>query len=301
MDISRTKLAVLVGSLVMGGIVLSGPSTAQAPKVDGKSQMKGVKNIKIDENIVKNHVISPKHVEGVVSSKGLAEGKIEFRIPQKLSPKPHLDVDAFGKALHAALKDEVAGYVMQLRKNGTTIYTLQWQWAKYPADGSVGWNPNVRMHVASVSKLVTGIAMTRLLDNKGISYDAHIIDYLPAYWQKGPNIDKITFRHLLTHQSGFNTPNGETDFATMKAKVAAGVSASGGASHIGKYDYENMNFGLCRILISVINGDIEKNAQFPLFAQFNDPAWDYATIEAYKKYVQGKVFGPAGVSGPSRN
>ena len=56
-------------------------------------------------------------------------------------PRYHFDVDGFGKALHAALKDSVNGYVMRLRHDGTTIYTLQWNWAKRPGDGSEDGRP----------------------------------------------------------------------------------------------------------------------------------------------------------------
>lgn len=205
-------------------------------------------------------------------------------------PSPYLDVAAFGQAFHAAIKDDVAGYALRIGKNGQTIYTLQWNWAQTPADSSLGWNPQRRMHIASVSKLMTGIAMTRLLHEKGISYDAKIINYLPAYWQKGSNINDITFRQLLTHTSGFSTGGSSSDFEFMKARVAAGVPSTGG------YDYENMNFGLCRILLSVINGNIDKNANFGMF---NDLFWDAITVNAYAQYMNDKVFAPAGVSGPS--
>jgi hypothetical protein len=229
----------------------------------------------------------PSHTEGIVSSKGRMEGKLEFHFPPGLV-LPHLDLDAFCNALHAALKDVVAGYVARLNKNGVPICTLQWNWAKLPADGGLGWNPDRMMHVASVSKLITGIAMTKLLDTKNISYDAHIINYLPTYWQKGPNIDKITFRHLMTHTSGFSTGSSASDYPFMKSKVAAGVSG------VGSYDYENMNFGLCRILIAVINGNISKDLEiWPA----SDAFWDYVTIAAYKKYVEDKVFKPSGVGG----
>lgn len=206
-------------------------------------------------------------------------------------PKPHLDVSAFGQAFHAAIKDNVAGYALRIAKNGQTIYTLQWNWAQTPSDASLGWNTNRRMHIASVSKLMTGIAMTRLLQEKNISPDAKIINYLPSYWQKGPNINNITFRHLMNHRSGFSTGGSSSDYQFMKTRVAMGVPSVGG------YDYENMNFGLCRILIAIINGNISKNTLFP--AMVNDQLWDAITISAYENYVNQKVFAPAGVSGPT--
>ncbi len=79
----------------------------------------------------------------------------------------------------------------------------------------------------------------------------------------------------------------------MKSKVAAGVPAVGG------YDYENMNFGLCRILIPIINGDVDKGtSSFPI-ASINDQIWDAITLKAYNTYMQNKVFKPAGVTGVS--
>ncbi len=208
-------------------------------------------------------------------------------------PKPRLDVNAFGEAFHAAIKDNVAGYALRIGKNGQTIYTLQWNWAQTPSDSSLGWNPGRRMHIASVSKLMTAIAMVDLLQAKNISYDAKIINYLPTYWAKGQNIDDITFRQLLTHRSGFSTGGSSSNYQFMKSQVAAGVSSSAN----GSYDYENMNFGLCRILIAVINGNINKAAMFP--PPINDIAWDVVTVNSYTQYVDQKVFSPSGVSGPS--
>ncbi len=229
-------------------------------------------------------------------------GQIKRAIPVKpgaalgelaAPPKPKLNVNAFGEAFHAAIKDNVAGYALRIGKTGQTIYTLQWNWAQTQNDASLGWNPSRRMHIASVSKLMTAIAMADLLQAKNISYDAKIINYLPSYWSKGPNIDDITFRQLLTHRSGFSTGTSSSDYQFMKSRVASGFSGSMN----GSYDYENMNFGLCRILIAVINGNINKNAIFPPF--INDQVWDVVTINAYTQYVNQNVFSPSGVNGPS--
>ena len=99
-----------------------------------------VKGLAIDENQIRNHVIRPQHIVGVLSDRGREEGKLQITPRKPLAPAPahHLDVDAFGQALHAAMKDQVAGYVMRMRKNGQTIYTLQWNWAKTPQDGNMG-------------------------------------------------------------------------------------------------------------------------------------------------------------------
>jgi CubicO group peptidase (beta-lactamase class C family) len=260
-----------------------------------ESELSEIRGMTIDEVAVQAHAIRPSHVVDVVSSKGLEEGVPypEFPFPISGTFPYDFDVDGFGKALHAALKDLVAGYVMQLWQHGRPIYTLQWNDAKRPWDGGEAWTPAVRMHIASCSKLVTAIAMTKLLDEKGISYDTPIAGFLPNYWAKGPNVDKITFRHLMTHTSGFDTGKSDSDFEFMKNRVAAGVSGT------GTYHYQNVNFGLCRILLSTINGNIAPGAVFTIPLIPNDVVWDYVTIQSYAQYVRDRVFVPAGTTGPT--
>ncbi len=214
--------------------------------------------------------------------------------PGQFKPKlpPRLNVNAFGEDLHAALAANVAGYAMQMRRNGQTIYTLQWNWASYPQDQSLGWNPQRRMHIASVSKLMTSIAMTRALDEKGISYDARIAQHLPAYWARHPGVSNITFRQLMTHSSGFKIDSSDQSFGFMKGWIANGPTIA-----VGTRDYENFNFGLQRILIATVAGYIDPDANFG--APFNYVFWNAITNSAYMDYMNKKVFAPAGVNGPS--
>lgn len=197
------------------------PTRPVSQELQAQLQAARVNGITVDETKLRAHVIRPVNVVNAVSDRGIDEEKIapplhHPGLPPGPPPPPgpqlkHLDVKAFGDALHPALKDSTAGYVMRLRQHGTTIYTLEWNWARYPADGGEGWNPDVQMHVASVSKLLTAMGMTRTLDQHHIPYDAKIIDSLPTYWAKGPNIGDISFRNLMTHTSGFNTGGSATD------------------------------------------------------------------------------------------
>jgi hypothetical protein len=60
-----------------------------------------------------------------------------------------------------------------------------------------------------------------------------------------------------------------------------------------------MNFGLCRVMIPVINGNIAEGVNFappPLPSALNDQIWDAITIAGYNQYEQNKVFAPAGVT-----
>ena len=75
----------------------------------------------------------------------------------------------------------------------------------------------------------------------------------------------------------------------MKNNVEAGVQSS----DIGDFDYENMNFGLIRILIATIGGYINPGTNFG-FEVINDILWDAITWAAYNDYMQTYVFNPVG-------
>ena len=260
------------------------------------SALADIRGVKVDEAAVRTHAIRPSHVLGVVSSRGSKRGRRTSRPPFQVSTIfPYFfDVDGFGKALHARLKDSVAGYVLQLRHHGQTIYTVQWNWAKRPWDGGEGWTPDVRMHVASCSKLITAMAMTKLLNDKQMSYDTPIAGFLPGYWAKGPHVNTITFRHVMTHTSGLGIAGkSDSDFEFMKNRVAAG-GVRARALPVSEHE-----------LWSMPNSDRHDQWQPGAGTIFNVPLipndllWDVVTIEAYAQYVQDHVFAPAGVSGPT--
>ena len=262
-----------------------------------------VKGVSVNAQAVLAHVIRPPNYDDVFSDGGPQANTV---LLEPVQPPPglpyHLDVGGFEVALDNALKDGVAGYVAQLRQSGQILFTKTLAYAKRrPQDGDERWKPNVKMHVASVSKLMTAMAMTVLLRDHNISPDAQIIDYLPDYWAKGPNIEYIVFRNLFNHTSGLKTYY-KVDFDIMKSAIAGGINLpiAGGSNQntLGQYNYQNVNYGLCRILLAVINGNINKNLYWglpPLSNPLNNLIWDSVTIAAYEVYLQAKVFGPSGV------
>jgi Beta-lactamase len=264
-----------------------------------------IHGVDVSEAQLRAHDMRPLHLEGAGSDRGRldlpepAEAGLDLTqsLPA-LHPHYRLDVDGFISALESALTNDVAGYALRLNEHGRTIRTVDWNWAKEPQDTAEGWTTDIRMHVASLSKQITAIAMTRLLDKNGIPYDTKIIDYLPAYWSKGPNVDQITFANLMTHTSGldYGVSSSASDFEFMRTQIAAGTS------HLGQYWYQNMNFGLCRILLATIDGNIPVDFSLPpLFGlnALNDIIWDLVTLAAYESYAASHVFSPSGISGPT--
>jgi CubicO group peptidase (beta-lactamase class C family) len=261
----------------------------------------------LTEADVRAHVIAPRHVADARLEDN--DPAREISLPAFAAPSldrvaapgttvanvPTVDLGAMGLYIHKALKDSVTGYMLEVRQNGVLVHVGQWNWAQTPANAGTGWSENTRMHVASVSKFLTAVALVKALDAKGISYDAKMVDYLPSYWAKGSNVGQISFRNLLQHSSGFKGYGSASDYLTMKSAVAAGVLA---ADVGNSNNYQNLNYGLMRILIPIITGSISKYTVYSYFPPSNDLSWDAATVSQYKSYMQANVFTPAGVSGP---
>ena len=144
----------------------------------------------------KAHVFMPANVKKIRMEEVNPDCEVRYRMPArrvKVSGRGGVDLGAMGLAIWNALKDNVAGYILHIRQNGTLVHVGVWNWAETPADAAKGWSEDTRMHLASVSKFLTAAGTVHLLDTKGLSYDTPIIDYLPAHWTKGANINKITF------------------------------------------------------------------------------------------------------------
>lgn len=221
-----------------------------------------------------------------------------FPLPKPgFSPPPpndnDLDVGGFMDDMHAALSNSANGYALKVRQNGQTIGILQWNWARNPDVGDAparGWNTDRRMHVASISKLMTAIGLVHMLESKNwLDADDFILPWLPDYWDTNTGGNGLVkFDHLMNHMSGYSTGGSASNFATMKSNVEAGANAG----MVGvTADYENMNFGLIRILMATIGGYV--NPSLNLGQEFmNDFFWDTLTTAAYEDYMQTYVFNP---------
>ena len=243
----------------------------------------------LTEQMVREHVIRPEHTDVAklrVELHELGDGGKDPSAPPPPSLLYRLNTRKLARDLNALLSDCVSGYSMKLRQRGWTLFDHQWNWAKLPNDGDIHWTPGVKMHVASVSKLITAMAMTKLLHSRNISPDARISPYLPREWKQGPGVDRITFRQLLTHNSGLVVADapGASDFWFMKNTIAMGA--------VGEPGYLNINYGLCRILITTIDQPLIRL----LTPGLSDDFWDLTTIGYYAHYVNENILAPAGVT-----
>lgn len=287
-------LAVLV--TVSGAIAQ--PVPLRAPVA--KKALTAIKATDAELTRVKAHTLKPTNVALAVREDTSDGPSIVAarKTPLKVGPSmPKLNVAKFGESIHAAFKDNVRGYALGLRKNGQPVLTLIWDTARSPAQGNKSWTLDTRMHVASVSKLMTGIIATKMLDERNLSFDTKIGGYMPDYWDEANNSKDVTFRQLLTHKAGFTIYDG--DFASFKRQMEVGVNYGSSA-----LDYTNGSFSLVRVLNATMTGAVKKDARWetpiPIpgmdASQFNDVVWDVKTTDAFVAYAQAKVFTPSGVS-----
>ena len=143
--------------------------------------------------------------------------------------------------------------------------------------------PDVMVNVASVGKMFTTIAVLKSLARHHLSIDARISPFLPPDWVKGPGVDTITFRDLLTHRAGFRLDSG----LVFETEDAAREQIRQGIDLVDKNvaDYNNINFTIFRDLLPVMEGA-------------PDPGPTVRASAADRFFladVQRQVFDPAGV------
>jgi CubicO group peptidase (beta-lactamase class C family) len=82
---------------------------------------------------------------------------------------------------------------------------------KAPAFYAAGWhdrknkipaNPNALFKIASISKLYTAVAVTKLVSDGRLSLDKTLADYFPELVGRIENAEKITLRMMVQHRSG---------------------------------------------------------------------------------------------------
>lgn len=93
--------------------------------------------------------------------------------------------------------------------DGMIVYVDQA--GKPPAFYAAGWhdrknkvpaNPKALFKIASISKLYVAVAVAKLVNDKHLSLDKTLADYLPSLVGRIQNADKITLRMMVQHRSG---------------------------------------------------------------------------------------------------
>jgi CubicO group peptidase (beta-lactamase class C family) len=208
-----------------------------------------------------------------------------------------INIDKFNQSLRTAMDATGVGYCYIIKRRGKILHMRASGSAQIGADGPISWAPHIPMNMASVSKVVTAIALVKLIRDSEMSrkLKTPIAGFLPQYWVQGTGVGAITFRDLLRHEAGFGlsiSNSGAGNFAEAKGEIASGPSAT----IKGKYRYKNVNFAILRILFVTLTGTLPPDFVAPSFLGLSeDEFWDAASALAYQNYVNDNVFVPATV------
>ena len=145
--------------------------------------------------------------------------------------------DAIGYGL-----DGVIVYVDEAGKP-PELYAADWKdrKSKIPAD------PEALFKIASISKLYIAVAVAKLVNNKQLSLDKTLAEYLPELEGRIENADKITLRMMVQHRSGIpnftdthgywsNPPKGKKENLELVLDKPADFEPD------KKYSYSNTNY-----------------------------------------------------------
>lgn len=185
---------------------------------------------------------------------------------------------------------KIAGMTMSIVKDGKLVYAHGYGYSDIETKQPV--TPGQLFRIASVSKLITAVAIMKLVEHKSISLDSKVFG--PKAIIKDPifntvkdqRIYKITVRHLLAHAGGwslhygdmaFNSLlvlqlNGETGPATMDTYSRFIASRKLHFDPGTRSSYSNMGYMFLRKVIESVTG------------------------QSYEKYVTNEVLKPIGIT-----
>ncbi len=125
---------------------------------------------------------------------------------------------------------------------------------KIPAD------PNSLFKIASVSKLYTAVAITKLVNDGRISLDKTLSDYFPELAGRIENANKITVRMMVQHRSGIPNYTDAKNYwvhpkETEQERLELVLDLPANFEPDTNYEYSNTNYLLLSRLIEKVTGD----------------------------------------------
>ncbi|MGE5394455.1 MAG: serine hydrolase domain-containing protein [Candidatus Saccharibacteria bacterium] len=219
-------------------------------------------------------------------SKGL-----NFRVTNNLSEFPGSKY--IEKEANAFLRQwKLAGMTMSIVKNGKLVFAHGYGYSDLETMQPV--EPGQLFRIASVSKLITAVAIMKLVEHKSLSLDSKVFG--PNAIIKDPIFDhvkdrrlyNITVRHLLSHAGGWSLHYGDMAFNSLLVMELNGEKGTGAATMDSYYrfiasrnlhfdpgtrsSYSNMGYMFLRAVIENVSG------------------------QPYEKYVTNEVLKPMGIT-----
>ena len=180
-----------------------------------------------------------------------------------------------------ALKDSVVKYAFVIRNITFEVMGAGGKKRTFMDPPEEDFTIYSRFNLASVTKVIVGLAVVQLLEKKKLGIEDKIYPYLPPYWSIPNSIKALSFRQILTHKSGIRDSDFSFDHAGVKKVIERGVNLSDTG-----FLYQNYNFAVCRLLIAYL--DVYSDAGVTDTAK--------AVSDRFVNYLQKNIFDPIGIS-----
>jgi len=185
--------------------------------------------------------------------------------------------------------DAPIGWAYAITQNGQLVRSDGFGNAVQEPDGTTtAMTANKEINVASVTKFYTAIVVMQLLEELDLTIHSLVAPYFPDSWVVGPNMDSMTFAHLMRHESGLDTGNTDFDNTLSYAGIKQAVEDGVGVPPPDQADYDNINFAIFRILIPSLQNQLPN-------APLADLDSDQTTRAVYKSYMQKALFDKVGM------
>jgi CubicO group peptidase (beta-lactamase class C family) len=139
---------------------------------------------------------------------------------------------------------------------------------KVPQLYSAGWHnreryipafPKALFKIASISKLYTAVAVTKLVKAEHLSLDKTLAEYLPGFVGRIEHADKITIRMLVQHRSGIPDYTSTHNYwvspkETNKENLALVLDLPASFAPDTDYEYSNTNYLLLSDIMDKVLG-----------------------------------------------
>lgn len=215
----------------------------------------------------------------------------------------YFDVDVFARNIQNLLDSTSVGYAFSIGVNGQLAIELGRGDRRTEEDLPwSAWSAHKSITVASVSKTITAVLVLRLLDDHGIDVDDSVEPWLPESWDLPNAVDDLTFRALLTHESGlwqsFQDATGASDGATSSTGTYDNIRIAVENLQPGFSTgdpYANMNFSIFRLILPKLvwgyDWSLLYDNPFPLPAAIFDMLYGI-----YFEVLLQNLYAPIGVS-----
>lgn len=165
--------------------------------------------------------------------------------------------DTIQEQVDEAIGHGFDGMIVYVDQKGKppTFYTGGWKNRenKTPAD------PNSLFKIASISKLYTAVALTKLVNEKYISFNETLSEHLPELAGRIENADKITLKMMVQHRSGIpnftdNPIYWENEKENSQNALDFALDLPARFEPNEGYEYSNTNYLLLRKIMDNVLG-----------------------------------------------